>query len=295
VGTSSLPAPFTAAPTDGTAADASAQQRDELPVTRVQPGALVHDSLIAVRRLYPSYDEDVDLVTSYAYPEMPFGGRWVRANMITTVDGAATDTHGSSRGLASTADRRLLVALRGMSDVILAGATTVRREAYKRSRPREEVVQWRRSHGLSSAPRLAVVSASLDFDYRSELFQADDGPIPIVVTTEDAPSLRLATVRELVEVIVAGTDRVDLGLALAALAERGLMRILCEGGPTLLGQLADAWLIDELCVTVAPTLAGRPNASSILRWPRPQHGVVPLRLTDVFEDGGYLFTRYRRP
>jgi riboflavin biosynthesis pyrimidine reductase len=73
------------------------------------------------------------------------------------------------------------------------------------------------------------------------------------------------------------------------------MRILCEGGPTLLGQLAEAWLIDELCVTVAPTLAGRPDAPSILRWPRARHELVPLRLTDVFEDGGYLFTRYGRP
>jgi riboflavin biosynthesis pyrimidine reductase len=252
-------------------------------------------SLIAVRRLYPAYAEDVDLVASYAYPEMPFGGRWLRANMITTVDGAATDARSSSRGLASTADRRLLIALRGMSDVILAGATTVRREAYKRSHPRAEVVQWRESHGLSPAPRLAVISASLDFDYRSELFQANDGPVPIVVTTADAPSLRLATVRELVEVIVAGTGRVDLGVAIAALAERGLMRILCEGGPTLLGQLAEAWLVDELCVTVAPTLAGRPDAPSILRWPRAWHDLVPLRLTDVFEDGGYLFTRYGRP
>jgi riboflavin biosynthesis pyrimidine reductase len=266
-----------------------------LLVAPVQPLMIGRGSLIAVRRLYPTYAEDVDLVASYAYPEMPFGGRWLRANMITSVDGAATDPRSSSRGLASTADRRLLVALRGMSDVILAGATTVRREVYKRSRPREEVVQWRKSHGLSPAPRLAVVSASLDFDYLSDLFQADDGPIPIVVTTADAPSLRLATVKELVEVIVAGTGRVDLGRAVAALAERGLMRILCEGGPTLLGQLAEAWLIDELCVTVAPTLAGRPDASSILRWPRARHELVPLRLTDVFEDSGYLFTRYGRP
>jgi riboflavin biosynthesis pyrimidine reductase len=272
-----------------------AQQPDRVASRAMQPPMVAHGSLIAVRRLYPTYAEDVDLLASYAYPEMPFGGRWLRANMITSVDGAATDAHGSSRGLASTADRRLLVALRGMSDVILAGGTTVRREAYKRSRPREEVVRWRQSRGLSPAPRLAVVSANLDFDYRSELFQADHGPVPIVVTTADAPSLRLATVQELVEVIVAGSGRVDLGLAVAALAERGLMRILCEGGPRLLGQLADAWLLDELCVTVAPTLAGRPDAPNIMSWPRARHELVPLRLTDVFEDGGYLFTRYGRP
>jgi riboflavin biosynthesis pyrimidine reductase len=73
------------------------------------------------------------------------------------------------------------------------------------------------------------------------------------------------------------------------------MRILCEGGPRLLGQLADAWLLDELCVTVAPTLAGCPDAPNIMSWPRARRELVPLRLTDVFEDGGYLFTRYGRP
>ena len=247
-----------------------------------------------MRRLYPTYPETVDLVATYAYPELPFGGRWLRANMITTVDGAAADARGTSRGLSGPADRRLLVTLRGLSDVILVGAATARGEAYKRSRPRPEIVRWRTAHGLSPAPRLAIVSSSLDFDYRSELFQADDGPVPIVVTTADAPVLRLATVRELVDVIEAGVGTVDLGAAVAALAERGLMRILCEGGPTLLGQLVDAGLVDELCVTVSPVLAARPEAPQIMRWSQPRREPFPLRLTEVLEEDGYLFTRYHR-
>jgi riboflavin biosynthesis pyrimidine reductase len=255
--------------------------------------ATPHDSLIAVRRLYPTYAEDVDVVTAYGYPEIPFGGRWLRANMIAAVDGAATDARGSSRGLSGTADRRLLVALRGLSDVVLTGATTVRREAYKRSRPRPEVVQWREARGLAPAPTLAIVSASLDFDYRSELFQSEEGPRPIVLTTADAPTLRLATMRELADVIVAGDEQVDLRGAVATLAERGLMRMLCEGGPSLLGQIADAGLIDELCVTFAPSLAACPQARPIMTWPRARREPVPLRLTDVLEDSGYLFTRYR--
>ena len=246
-----------------------------------------------MRRLYPTYAESVDVVAVYRYPEIPFGGRWLRANMIASVDGAAADARGSSRGLSGTADRRLLGALRGISDVVIAGATTVRREAYKRSRPSPAVVQWREARGLGPAPRLAIVSASLDFDYRSDLFQSDDGPRPIVLTTASAPALRLATMRELADVIVAGDERVNLRVAVTGLAERGLMRMLCEGGPSLLGQIADAGLIDELCVTFAPSLAASPEAPPIMKWPRARREMVPLRLTDVFEDGGYLFTRYR--
>lgn len=268
-------------------------RRDDPLSDNVRLPAAQHGSLIAVRRLFPAHAEDVDVVAAYEYPEIPFGGRWLRANMVAAVDGAATDARGSSRGLSGSADRRLLLALRGLSDVILAGATTVRREAYKRSRPSPEVVRWREARGLAPAPRLAIVSASLDFDYRSELFQSDDAPPPIVLTTADAPTLRLATMRELADVIVAGDQQVDLHVAVAALAERGLMRMLCEGGPSLLGQIADAGLIDELCVTFAPSLAACPQAPTIMTWPRARHEPVPLHLTDVLEDSGYLFTRYR--
>jgi riboflavin biosynthesis pyrimidine reductase len=244
-----------------------------------------------VRRLYPDSAEDVDIAVAYAYPDVPFGGHWLRANMIQSVDGSAADAHGSSRGLAGPADRRLLIALRAISDVVLAGATTVRNERYRRLRPPPEVFERRKAAGLAPAPVVAVVSASLDFDYRSELFQAEDGPRPVVITTDDAPSLRLATMRELADVVLAGARRVDPIRAVAALAERGLTRILCEGGPTLLGQLAAAGLIDDLCVTVSPILARQPAAPGIMAWPR-RAGPAPLRLVEVYEEDGHLFLRY---
>ena len=56
--------------------------------------------------------------------------------------------------------------------------------------------------------------------------------------------------------IVAGETAVDLKEAVTALRDRGLGRVLCEGGPRLLGQLAAEGLLDELCLTVTPVLAG---------------------------------------
>ncbi|MGV7864272.1 dihydrofolate reductase family protein, partial [Mycobacterium kansasii] len=49
---------------------------------------------------------------------------------------------------------------------------------------------------------------------------------------------------------------VDLPAALAKLHARGLSRVLCEGGPALLGTLLSAYLVDELCLTIAPTTIG---------------------------------------
>ena len=54
---------------------------------------------------------------------------------------------------------------------------------------------------------------------------------------------------------MAGDDTADLGFALHALAGLGYRRILAEGGPQLLGELAAAELLDELCLTISPLVA----------------------------------------
>ena len=93
------------------------------------------------------------------------------------------------------------------------------------------------------------------------------------------------------DVIVAGQDTVDLAAAVDALAERGHRRMLAEGGPHLLAQLAGAGLLDELCLTIGPLMAG-PGA------PRIVAGVpatpLPLTLAHVLEDDGFLLCRYIR-
>ena len=56
--------------------------------------------------------------------------------------------------------------------------------------------------------------------------------------------------------IVAGGDHVDLPAALDALAARGLRHVLCEGGPTLLAAALDAGVVDELALSLVPTVVG---------------------------------------
>jgi len=84
----------------------------------------------------------------------------------------------------------------------------------------------------------------------------------------------------------------------AALAERGHRRILLEGGPHLLGQVAAAGLLDELCLTVSPLLAGG-QAGRIIGSGMMGGGDIPpgragLRLAHVIADGGFLLCRYVR-
>ena len=76
---------------------------------------------------------------------------------------------------------------------------------------------------------------------------------------------------------------------MAALRDRGLGRVLCEGGPHLLGQLAAEGLLDELCLTVTPVLAGPGPTRVVAGAPFPAR---PMTLEQVLTDDGELFCRY---
>ncbi len=256
-----------------------------------------------VRQIYPvpapgQGDQISDtgsfLAALYAYPERAAAGEpWVRANMISSVDGAAV-VDGRSGGLGGPADRMLLQVLRSLADVVLVGAGTVRAENYKPARPAAMLAELRA--GRPAAPPIAVVTASLSLDPDSPLLAAAPaGARTIVITTDAAPASRRTALARVAEVIVAGEERISPAAAVAALAQRGYPRVLTEGGPSLLAQLAAAGVLDELCLTVSPVLAGG-DARRILAGP-PAAPPLPggprsLRMGHLLADDGFLFCRY---
>ncbi|MBG0830861.1 pyrimidine reductase family protein [Planomonospora sp. ID67723] len=227
---------------------------------------------------------DPDLARIYAYP----AGPCVRINMVASADGGIW-LDGLSGGLSGRGDKRIFGTLRGLADVVLAGASTVRDEGYRPARPRES---WRElREGRPPAPPVAVLTRRLDLDLDAPLFtEAEPYARTIIVTCEAAPADRRAEAAGRAEVIVAGDDRVDLAAAVKELGERGLERVLCEGGAKVNGQLAAAGLVDELCLTVSPMLVGG-SAARILDG---GDALTGLRLAHVLEEDGFLFTRYVR-
>jgi riboflavin-specific deaminase-like protein len=237
-----------------------------------------------VRRIHPDIEDDPEIAAAYAYPRPD----WLRLNMVASVDGGAW-LKGRSGGLSGEGDRRIFAVLRGLADVIVAGAATVRTEGYGPANPRDS---WRAlREGRPPSPPIAVITRRLDLDLGSALFtEAEPYARTIVITTESAPEDRRVEAAKHAEVIIAGSDRVDLALAVRELRDRGLNRILCEGGPRVNAQLAAAGLVDELCFTVSPLLIGG-DAARILNGPASQ---VKLVLAQVLEEDGFLFCRYVR-
>ena len=243
---------------------------------------------MTLRQLFS--DREPDLPRLYAYPD----GHWLRANMVATADGAAS-LNGLTQGISSATDRRVFALLRTLCDVILVGASTVREEKYKPARPQELWSHLR--EGRPPTPPIAVVTGRLDLDPDSPLITAAPAHArTIVITTASAPDARRDLVAQYAEVIIAGQDTVDLTTAVDELAKRGHRRMLAEGGPRLLAQLAEAGLLDELCLTIGPLIAG-PGAPRIVAG-TPGTGSVatplPLTLAHVLEDDGFLLCRYTR-
>ncbi len=226
----------------------------------------------------------VDLAEAYAYPgTVP----WLRANMVSTADGAAAH-EGLTRKLGGPADRRLLSTLRALADVVIAGAGTTRAEGYGPVLPRPWWDALR--EGRTPAPPLAVVSRSLELDFEAPLF-TEALARTIVITCDAAPKDRLERCERHADVIVAGEESVDLGAAVDALTARGLVRQLTEGGPRLLADIAAAGRLDELCLTVSPQITAG-SAARILNGAGIEP--LPLRLGHVLEDEDFLFLRYVR-
>jgi riboflavin biosynthesis pyrimidine reductase len=87
---------------------------------------------------------------------------------------------------------------------------------------------------------------------------------------------------------VAGTDEVDLTAVRDQLHTRGLVNLLSEGGPRLLGDLLAAGLVDELCVTVTPSVVGGSHRR-IVGGPEVP-GAVDLHV--LLEEQGTLLARW---
>lgn len=243
---------------------------------------------MSVRELWPSAGAELGrdaLVERYPRADRPV----LRVNFVASVDGAVT-VDGVSAGLSGPGDTLIFDTLRMVCDALIVAAGTIRTENYDALRLDADRRAWRRAHGLPEYPLMVVVSRSLDLDPEQEIFA--DAPIrPLVVTHADAPAHRRAVIGRVAEIVTSGDREVDLVAAVAGLHARGATQLLSEGGPHLLGALTAADLVDELCLTVSPLLAGGDAGRIAAGPPGPPR---PMSLRHVLADGDMLFLRYGR-
>lgn len=211
----------------------------------------------------------IDLGQAYAWPdEVP----WVRAMMVMSLDGVIAGPDGRSGSISSKTDRDIMRIVRDESDAVLIGASTMRAERYS---------------PMIGRSRIAIVSKTLDLPWEERAFR-ESTHTPIVITDGTASPERMDLAKANADVmVIAELDR-DPGLMITALGERGLTRVVCEGGARLLGSLVEVDAVQEFDVAVSPLFMSAGQVLLDAHLEKPKH----LRLTHVIEDEGFIFTRY---
>jgi riboflavin biosynthesis pyrimidine reductase/polyhydroxyalkanoate synthesis regulator phasin len=258
-----------------------------------------------VRELHPPLvgTPAIEVAEAYAGLTLPTGaaravrgdedarrGPWLALGMVSSVDGGAA-LGGVTAALGGAADRVAFGRLRAAADLVLVGAGTVRAERYGPPTGTEERRADRVARGLAPVPRLAIVTGAVSLGADHRVFSDPANP-PVVITTNSAPADRIAALAPVAEVVQVGWETVDLAAAMAELGSRGYERVLCEGGPRLNDTLLAADLVDEIFLTLTPTLLGG-RATRIVQGEQDPRAHA-LSLVGVVEHEGELLLRYRR-
>jgi 5-amino-6-(5-phosphoribosylamino)uracil reductase len=211
---------------------------------------------------------------------------WVLVNFVASLDGG-TALRGKSSSLGDEDDKTVFQALRAVPDIVLVGSGTVEAENYHPVTLDEDRRERRLAAGLTEVPVLAIVSGRLSFDPEARVF-SDPEHRPMVITGPEANPAKLAMLGDAAEVIV--LDDMTPRSILTRLGAAGV--ILCEGGPTLVGQFVASHLVDEVNLTIAPTMISGRSA-------RMAHGPeaeppLDMRLDRMLLGDRSLFLRYLR-
>ncbi len=172
-----------------------------------------------------------------------------------TLDARIATRTGESRWITGEAARRDGHALRAASDAVLVGSRTVLAD---------DPTLTARLVPTPRQPVRVVVDSKLTIPLSAQVVQTAREVATWVLTVEAADLARAEALRAcgvLVLPVGGGDGRVDLAGALRALASRGIVAVLCEGGGGLHGALLDAGLADRVVCYIAPTLFGGNEAT----------------------------------
>lgn len=160
--------------------------------------------------------------------------------------------------LSNAADLDRVDAVRAECDAILVGAATVRNDNPRLLVRKPALRQQRVARGWHETPMKVTVTERADLDACSNFFATGDSEKLVYCASGAVPVARhrLATVATVID----GGQPVDLTRMLADLHDRGVRRLMVEGGGQVHTQFLTADLADELHLVVAPFFVGNSQA-----------------------------------
>lgn len=192
------------------------------------------------------------------------GRPFVLINMAMTADGKIATANRAGISFGSSRDHEHLLELRATVDAVMTGAATVNAAPINLGPGGVKFRRRRLTQGLAEYNLRIIVSGSGSINPKAEVFRKRFSPI-IVLTTGKISQSKLHKLRGLAdEIRVCGEQEIDFRRILRWLRQqRGVRRLLCEGGGELNAALFRAGSVDEIHLTICPKIFGGRNAPTI--------------------------------
>jgi 2,5-diamino-6-(ribosylamino)-4(3H)-pyrimidinone 5'-phosphate reductase len=219
--------------------------------------------------------------------ERPF----VFINAAMSADGKISTIKGTQTRISSVNDLDRVDALRAESDAIMVGIGTVLADnpslTVKSSRRREA----RQNAGKDENPWRVVVDSKARTPLDAEFLQKGEGK-RLIAVSQQAILEDMAQLGKLAEILVCGTERVDLKRLLHELWLRGVRRVMVEGGARLNWSLLSEQLVDELDTYVGNMILGGETAPTLVAGAGFEDAAAGVKLelldTELMGDGVVL-------
>jgi len=235
--------------------------------------------------------------TALQFPPRPSGRPYVITNMVSSADGKVVIEE-TEQGLGSATDQRLLRELRVHADVVLNGAGTLRKSGSSSRLNSDALTAIRREQGKPETPIAAVLSRSGALPLDRAFFRARDFDA-VVYLSDQAPAENRRAIEATGRRVVVLPDAEAVPSMVRHMHEElGAGLLLAEGGPTILGRLFEADLVDEYFLTLSGVIVGG-GAPSTVEGPRisTRDAITRFELVASVPNtiDGEVYLRFRRP
>jgi 5-amino-6-(5-phosphoribosylamino)uracil reductase len=208
-----------------------------------------------------------------------------------SIDGYLGSAAPRRLSLSNDADFDRVDAVRASCDAIMVGATTVRNDNPRLLVRSEARRDERAARGLASSPIKVTVTERLELDAGCDFFTAGDAEKLVYCPSPRVPEAR--TRLGPVATVVDGGQPVVMRRVAEDLADRGVERLMVEGGGVVHTQFLTDNLVDELQLVVAPFFVGDSRAPRFVSDGRfPWNPGRRATLADVRQIGDVVLLRY---
>ncbi|MEU4968481.1 RibD family protein [Streptomyces smyrnaeus] len=186
---------------------------------------------------------------------------YVTLSVATSIDGYIDDTSSSRLLLSNADDFERVDQVRADSDAILIGAGTMRADNPRLLVNSEERRAAREAAGKPAYPLKVTVTKTGDLERELKFWH--HGGEKVAYTTDAAEDKLRERLKGLADVVSTGED-LDFGALLDDLGERGIQRLMVEGGGHVHTAFLSQDLVDEIHLAVAPLVVGQADAPRFL-------------------------------